>query len=250
MLVGAEVVGGAVVVGAAVVVVGRTVVRVDGATESSSRAVQALVNPNPNPKANSQSDRPRRTGAACPTSRILLTRRVVTTPVVRHRESLRESNETYTSSNGGHLLCSMGEIENDNSASGRPQRAAIIILALLTFVLVATLYTQFVSRGADRRQEELRSSLERVFSGTTAADIELIYEQDVITAGSESAELDSFLSRGVAEPDYVRPIPGGLYEARYSTEYGGQHRCVLVTWRPDGFDLVDASGGSCRASPR
>ena len=61
MLVGAEVVGGALVVGAAVVVVGRTVVRVDGATEPSSRAVQALVKLNPNPKANNQSDRPRRT---------------------------------------------------------------------------------------------------------------------------------------------------------------------------------------------
>ena len=102
MLVGAAVVGGAVVVGAAVVVVGRPVVRVDGATESSSRAVHALVklNPNPNPNANSQSDRPRRTGAAGPTSRILLTRRVVTTPVVRHRKSLRESNETQRVSGG------------------------------------------------------------------------------------------------------------------------------------------------------
>lgn len=99
MLVGAAVVGGAVVAGA-VVVVGRMVVRVDGATESSSRAVQAVVKLNPNPNANSQSDRPRRTGAAGPTSRILLTRRVVTTPVVRHRKSLRESNETQRVSGG------------------------------------------------------------------------------------------------------------------------------------------------------
>lgn len=122
---------------------------------------------------------------------------------------------------------------------------------MLAFVLVATVYTQVVARKADRAQSELSAALAAAFAGTTSADVDQLYEDDVVAAEreSESGELDAFLRRGNVEPDYFRPIDGLGYEARYGTGYGGQHRCVVVTWAPDGLYLTRASGKMCRASP-
>ena len=112
--------------------------------------------------------------------------------------------------------------------------AAIVVIAVVGGV------TWFgVGAVADLRQDRLADDLTTAFDGTTAADI--------ATELGSDAGFDRLMQRGPSRPDYIGEVGDtGMFEGRWSTEFVGLHRCVIVRWTDGELTLREASGRSCR----
>jgi len=120
------------------------------------------------------------------------------------------------------------------SLDSRATLAAIVVIAVVGGV------TWFgVGAVADLRQDRLVDDLTTAFDGTTAADI--------ATELGSDAGFDRLVQRGPSRPDYIGEVGDtGMFEGRWSTEFVGLHRCVIVRWSDDELTTCETSGRTCR----
>ena len=115
-----------------------------------------------------------------------------------------------------------------------PKAATAAILATGMF---AGIVWAGMNLGADARRNALSAELDRVFRGTTSADIAA---EMASPTGAEG-----LFSATKFRPDYFGQVGDNVYSARYSTLFLGIDRCVFAHWDPEGLTLTDGSGAEC-----
>ena len=120
------------------------------------------------------------------------------------------------------------------SLDSRTAFAAIVAIAIVGGV------TWFgVGAVADIRQDRLADDLTAAFDGTTASDISGELASD--------AGFDRLMEMGPSRPDYIGEVGDtGMYEGRWSTDFVGLHRCVIVRWTDGELTTRETSGRTCR----
>ena len=126
--------------------------------------------------------------------------------------------------------------------SGAEQRSIDIranIAAIIAIAVVGGATWFGVGAVADHRQDRLADELTAAFDGTTAAD--------VAAEAASDPGFDRLMLRGPSRPDYIGEVgDAGMFEGRWSTEFLGLHRCVIVRWTDDELTLRETSGRTCR----
>lgn len=123
------------------------------------------------------------------------------------------------------------------------------VVGLLTVFLGLTVgYPWWTGHQADRAQTTLYDSLRAAYAGTTSESIDGLFVES-FSAGDGGRFEDFFTRADGRKPDAIGAVDGGRgYQARYDTVVSGQRRCVVATWRIDGFTLERGAGSACRAA--
>lgn len=126
-------------------------------------------------------------------------------------------------------------------AGGVPLRwiAATTAAALISLVGLVGLFTV---GSADSGQRELLIELETRYDSTSLESMNSVF----FHIGDDDAAFDAFLSASSVRPDSVvhRTDPISVH-VRYTDQYFGLDRCVLVTWIHDGIYFRRGSGEPC-----
>ena len=125
------------------------------------------------------------------------------------------------------------QLRSGRASEPMTRRTRGIVISATGFVCALVAVGWFA--GASARQRDVEESLRRAFEGTDLQEIERRLEQ-----GDPMAVLriDDVLSDGAIFLD-------GSTTYRYPATFFSLHRCVYVTWTPDGVQFRKASGSDC-----
>jgi hypothetical protein len=128
--------------------------------------------------------------------------------------------------------------ESVGGPHGRWSRRRASLLAAAAALAVAGIGWLGLLAGADARQATLARELGDAFAGTTSTAI--------ATRLASDGGFDELLAATASRPSYLGRVGAtGMFEARYSVEFFGLHRCVFIRWVTAGFFLRNGSGHEC-----
>ena len=131
--------------------------------------------------------------------------------------------------------------------TGRGRRLGAVGALVALFLGLTVVYPAWTGHRADQGQSAIYDGLDATYGGTTSADIDGLFVESF--SPGDGGRFEDFFNRAEGlRPYRITAVDEGRgYQARYGLTYSGQRRCVLATWRIDGFTLERRAGETCEA---
>lgn len=128
--------------------------------------------------------------------------------------------------------------------SGKRRRLAIIVGVASFVAVTGTAMEGLARREADERGNTLAADVRQAFGETSLAEVRKLWIEFRSSGGEP---LDQFLRRPGVRPDFfqTKGNASGPFVAKYSIEYWGEDRCILVDWTSSGVAFRKESDGGC-----